>query len=337
MARSHALRAAAEHVRSDGSTYHVVTYEASTGAVTSKGTAQGYNAESTWSRGQAWAIYGFTLAYRYTGDAALLDAARRTADYWLSHIPADEVPYWDFKVPNLTTQPRDNSAAAIAASVLLELGQLDPDGTHRDRYRAQADATLASLASSAYLAAGPLFAAILKHGTGNKPSNVGVNAGLVYGDYYFVEALLRATGLPPCEPPPAPPPQGDAILAVVGVSASGHDGNVPQNTLDNNLGTRWSANGDPQWIRFDLGTAKSIAGLTIAWYLGNTRRASFAIQTSGNGTSWTARWSGQSSGTTTQHKPYDLAGVTARYVRILGHGNTTNDWNSITEVDIYGH
>ena len=99
---SHALKAAANHVRTDGSTYHVVTYRASTGAVVDRGTAQGYHDESTWSRGQAWAIYGFTTAYRYTGHPTLLNAARRTADYWISHVPTDEVPYWDFEAPNLT-------------------------------------------------------------------------------------------------------------------------------------------------------------------------------------------------------------------------------------------
>jgi unsaturated chondroitin disaccharide hydrolase len=194
MAQSHARHSAADHVRSDGSTYHVVAYSLSTGAVLAKGTAQGYNTESTWARGQAWAIYGFTMAYRYTGDTVLLEAARKTADYWIRYVPADEVPYWDFEAPNLTTQPRDSSAAAVAASGLLELSALDPDATRRGKYRAQADATLASLKSTAYLTSGPPFAAILKHGTHNAKKGIGVNAGLVYGDFYFMEALRRASG-----------------------------------------------------------------------------------------------------------------------------------------------
>jgi unsaturated chondroitin disaccharide hydrolase len=350
MAHTHARRVAAEHIRSDGSTYHVIVYNATTGARLSGKTAQGYKNESTWARGQAWAIYGFTMAYRYTGDPTLLDAARRVADYWLTHLPPDDVPYWDFEAPNLTTQPRDSSAGAIAASGLLALATLDPDASRRDAYRAQADATLASLTSPAYLTAGPPFAAILQHATHNKPRGIAVDTGLIYGDYYFMEALLRQAGLPPRQPPtnpppapppapppPPPPPQGDVILAVKAFSASAHQaGNPPKNTLDNNLNTRWSAEGDAAWIRFDLGTTKTIAGLTIAWYLGTQRRSSFAIQTSGNGSSWTTRWSGQSSGTTAQHEPYDFADVKARYVRIVGHGNTQNAWNSITEVDIYG-
>jgi unsaturated chondroitin disaccharide hydrolase len=328
MAQSHALRAAAEHVRSDGSTYHVVNYSPTTGAVKGRSTAQGYNTESTWARGQAWAIYGFTMAYRYTRHSTLLQAARLTADYWISHVPADEVPYWDFEAPNLTTQPRDSSAAAIAASGLLELSQLDPNATRRQAYRAQAQATLTSLSSPAYLAQGTPNDAILLHGTSNQPKG-NVDTGLIYGDYYFLEAMIRAQDLPP--------QTSDVNLPVAAVTASAHDGNVPQNTLDNNLNTRWSAQGDGQWIRFDLGATKTVSQLAAAWYLGNTRTAQFDVQTSSTGTTWTTRFTGVSSGTTTQSERYDFPDVAARYVRILGHGNSQNTWNSITEVDIYGH
>jgi unsaturated chondroitin disaccharide hydrolase len=306
----------------------VVTYNRTTGTVISRGTAQGYNNESTWARGQAWAIYGFTVAYRYTGHATLLQAARLTADYWLNHVPADEVPYWDFEAPDLTTQPRDSSAAAIAASGLLELAQHDPDTSRRQVYLAQAQATLNSLSSSAYLAQGTPNKAILLHGTSNKPKGK-ADTGLIYGDYYFLEALTRAQRLTT--------PTPDVNLAVVAVTASAHDGNVPQNTLDNNLSTRWSANGNGQWIRFDLGATKTIAKVSAAWYLGNTRQATFDVQTSSNGTTWTTQFAGMSSGTTTQSETYDFADVAARYVRIVGHGNSQNTWNSITEVDIYGH
>jgi unsaturated chondroitin disaccharide hydrolase len=328
-AHSHALRTAAEHVRPDGSTYHVVTYYASNGTVKSKGTAQGYNAESTWARGQAWAIYGFTMAYRYTGDPALLQVARRTADYWLGHIPTDEVPYWDFEAPDLTTQPRDSSAAAIAASGLLDLATLDPDAMRQQGYLAQALATLESLSSTAYLAQGTSNPAILLHGTSNKPANKGVDAGLIYGDYYYLEALIRAGAY-------VPPPPAEVNLAVKAVTASSHDGNMPQNTLDNNLSTRWSANGDGQWIRFDLGTTKTVSQVAVAWYQGNVRRATFTLQTSTDNTTWTTRQVGQSSGTTLQLEPYNITDVTARYVGIIGHGNSINTWNSITEVDILG-
>jgi unsaturated chondroitin disaccharide hydrolase len=191
MAVTHALTTARDHVRPDGSTYHVVDYSARTGAVTSRGTHQGFSATSTWSRGQAWAVYGFTMAYRETGDARFLDTARRTAAYFLAHLPEDHVPYWDFDLPSLVGEPRDSSAAAIAASGLLELARLEPDRRASGRYRDAATAMLTSLSSPAYLASGTTRGAILLHGTQNKPAG-NFDTGLIFGDYYFLEALLRA-------------------------------------------------------------------------------------------------------------------------------------------------
>ena len=136
MAVSHALRTMTEHVRADGSTYQVVNYDPKTGAVKAKSTNQGAGTESTWSRGQAWAIHGFTMAYRETGDQRFLDTARRTADYFIQHSPADRVPYWDFEAPGIPNEPRDSSAGAVAAAGLLELGRLESDpgrGRHLHR------------------------------------------------------------------------------------------------------------------------------------------------------------------------------------------------------------
>jgi unsaturated chondroitin disaccharide hydrolase len=191
MAVSHALKTRQEHVRPDGSTYHVVTFDPATGLVRSKGTAQGYSATSTWARGQAWAIYGFTMTYRETGDARFLDTARRTADYFLAHLPSAQVPYWDFQAPNIPNEPRDSSAAAIAASGLLELSRLEPDVIRQHNYLSGALAMLGALASPAYLAEGTANSAILLHGTNNKPGG-DYDTGLIWGDYYFLEALLRA-------------------------------------------------------------------------------------------------------------------------------------------------
>jgi chitodextrinase len=120
------------------------------------------------------------------------------------------------------------------------------------------------------------------------------------------------------------------------VSASAHDGNVPANTVDGNLGTRWSASGDGQWIQYDLGRAHAVSSVAIAWHSGDTRASIFEIQTSTDGSLFTTRFSGQSSGTTTALETYALAGVGARHVRILGHGNTLNAWNSIAETEIRG-
>jgi unsaturated chondroitin disaccharide hydrolase len=202
MAVSHALKTMANHVRSDGSTYQVINYNPTSGAIKSKSTNQGYNTESTWSRGQAWAGYGFTMAYRETGDPRLLDTARKTADYFLMHLPADQVPYWDFELPSISGQPRDSSAAAIAASGLIELSQRETDAQRSAIYLSAARNILTSL-SQAYLAEGTTSKAILLHGTQNKPDGK-YDTGLIYGDYYFVEALLRYPTTPP--PPDTTPP-----------------------------------------------------------------------------------------------------------------------------------
>ncbi|MFL5781459.1 MAG: glycoside hydrolase family 88 protein [Thermoleophilaceae bacterium] len=189
-ALEHALTTAREHVRADGSTFHLVVFDSNTGAVRRKGTVQGYSDSSTWSRGQAWAVYGFTLAYRETGDSRMLDTARRVADWYVAHLPSDKVPYWDFNAPGIPNEPRDSSAAAVAASGLIELAELDPDVVRSRRYLGVAEATLASLSSPAYLAEGTSSRSILLHGTSNKPAGE-YDRGLIYGDYYFLEALLR--------------------------------------------------------------------------------------------------------------------------------------------------
>ncbi|MGE0869945.1 MAG: glucuronyl hydrolase [Kofleriaceae bacterium] len=185
---SHARRSLADHVRPDGSTYHVVVYDDDDGDVTWRGTRQGADDETTWSRGQAWAVYGFTMMYRETQEADFLDGARKTADWYIAHLPADFVPYWDFDRPN---EERDSSAAAIAASGLLELAHLETDTANAVRYRDAAFATLASLASSAYLAQGTSSQATLLHAVTSKPGDNEVDVSLIYGDYYFHEALLR--------------------------------------------------------------------------------------------------------------------------------------------------
>src|SRR5437870_2739367 len=137
--------------------------------------------------------------------------------------------------------------------------------------------------------------------------------------------------------------QGTALptLSVAAVVASGNDGNVPQNTLDNNLATRWSAYGDGQWIRYDLGALTAINAVSIAWYLGTTRSTHFDIQVSLDTVTWTTVFSGQSSGQTLQLETYAFPPVAARYVRIVGHGQWSGPtplapWNSITEVGVQG-
>ncbi|MGI9082279.1 MAG: glycoside hydrolase family 88 protein [Thermoleophilaceae bacterium] len=202
MAYRHALTTLRDHVRPDGSTYHIVDYDTATGSVLQKATGQGADAESTWSRGQAWAIYGLTTAYRNTGDQRLLEGARRVADWWLRHVPRNGVPFWDFDAPALlrgTGLPaegsfapaRDSSAAAIAASGLLDLARLEPRRARSRRFRRAAVATVRTLASPRYLARGTSTRSILLHGTADYGHGI-ANTGLIYGDYYFLEALTRA-------------------------------------------------------------------------------------------------------------------------------------------------
>src|SRR6266516_642689 len=128
----------------------------------------------------------------------------------------------------------------------------------------------------------------------------------------------------------------------VAVVASGYqDPNVPQNTLDNNLSTRWSANGDGQWIQYDLGTTMAVSSVTIAWYQGTSWASAFEIKVSLDDTTWTPVFTGRSSGQTLQPERYDFPTLPGRYVRIVGHGQWSGTtqlglWNSITEVAIYG-
>jgi len=203
MAISHAVKTMQNHVRADGSTFHVVDYNTD-GTVFSKFTAQGARADTTWSRGQAWGLNGFTMVYRYTKNdpnvpaatsASFLATAQQLADYFINHLPPDFVPYWDFSQSG--TAPRDSSAAAIAASGLLDLSTqvtLQADST---RYRTAALNILSSLSSTAYLGDRVATDGILLHGTANFPGKSGVDTSLIYGDYYFVQGCYRARPAPP--------------------------------------------------------------------------------------------------------------------------------------------
>jgi unsaturated chondroitin disaccharide hydrolase len=191
IAETHALNTMKNHVRADGSTFHVVDYDPETGAIRAKNTAQGFADDSCWTRGQAWGVYGFTLTYRETKNPEFLKTACRLADYFIAHLPEDKIPYWDFQAPGIPNEPRDSSSGAIAASGMLELSTLVKDKKAAAKYRQAALDILASLCSSRYLAEGTASPAILLHATGAKPHNADVDVSLIYGDYYFLEALLR--------------------------------------------------------------------------------------------------------------------------------------------------
>ncbi|MBW2524291.1 MAG: glycoside hydrolase family 88 protein [Deltaproteobacteria bacterium] len=181
----HAERTAAEHIRADGTTYHVVDYDPASGDVLWRGHAQGATDESTWARGMAWGIYGFTMVHRHTGEPAMLATAERLAGWFIDHLPADHIPYWDFEAPDLPHEPRDTSAAAIAASALMDLADAVSDPARSATYRDAAHSILHSLTSTDYLAEGTSSSAILRHGYYHGPKSV------IFGDYYFIEAALR--------------------------------------------------------------------------------------------------------------------------------------------------
>ena len=213
IARSHANTTLKNHFRPDASTWHVVAYDEETGAVEKKQTSQGFSDESTWSRGESWALYGFTMMYRETKDPAYLEQARKVAEFIIPMLPKDGVPEWDFNAPgtkhafdmNAVGAPkaskfkwrpgdpvlRDSSAGAIMASAFVELSTFTP-GKDGKRYLKCAERILRTLASPEYLTAeGENGGFLLKHGVTNLHSWSGVDIPLTYADYYFLEALLR--------------------------------------------------------------------------------------------------------------------------------------------------
>jgi len=191
IAVSHALKTAENHFRQDGSTYHVVSYDSTSEEVLERGTQQGYSNESVWSRGQAWALYGFTMAYRETNDERFLRTAQRAADYFTQHLPSDFVPYWDFLAPNIPHEERDASAASIACSGLFELSDLSNEASSKHKYRRAAEKILASLCKPPYLSMGTNSMGILNHAVGSRPEGTEIDRSLIYGDYYFLEAIER--------------------------------------------------------------------------------------------------------------------------------------------------
>ena len=192
IACSHADKTLQEHFRPDASCYHVVDYDPATGNVLHRQTGQGYADESSWARGQAWAIYGYTICYRETGDTRYLDQAMRTFAYMKGHpnMPADYVPYWDMDAPDVPDEPRDASAAAIIASALYELSTYpveNPAGC-----KEYADNIMKSLSSPEYTAnPGENGRFIIKHCVGSIPHNSEIDVPLNYADYYYLEALKR--------------------------------------------------------------------------------------------------------------------------------------------------
>jgi unsaturated chondroitin disaccharide hydrolase len=179
-------------IRGDDSSYHTFYFNPENGEAVRGGTAQGYMDGSTWTRGQAWAIYGFALSYRYTGNPLYLETAKRTAAYFLKHLPEDQVAYWDFNVPVQQDTKRDSSASAIAACGLLEIiGHMEPNDPQCTYFQDAVHRSMRSLIDH-YSTIGQADAqGLLMHGSYSVRSGASPDDFMIWGDYYYMEALMR--------------------------------------------------------------------------------------------------------------------------------------------------
>ena len=195
IAVDHARTTMKHHFRPDFSSYHVIDYDTITGQVLKKNTHQGFADESAWSRGQAWALYGYTMCYRETRLPEFLEQAQNIEKYLFTHpnMPEDLIPYWDFDAPGIPDEPRDVSAATVIASALYELSLYDPE--KGERYRSNADKIIENLTKHYRATLKKDNGFLLLHSTGTKPTNTEVDVPIVYADYYFIEALMRKNKL----------------------------------------------------------------------------------------------------------------------------------------------
>lgn len=193
IAQSHADVTMKHHFRPDYSSYHVVSYDTITGQPEKKNTCQGYAHESSWARGQGWALYGYTMMFRESKQEKYLNQAINIAKFIMNHprLPEDKIPYWDFDAPDIPETLRDASAGALIASALIELSQYT-EGELSKQCLSVAETQLKTLSSTEYLAQpGTNCNFILKHSVGNFPGKGEVDVPLTYADYYYVEALVR--------------------------------------------------------------------------------------------------------------------------------------------------
>ena len=190
IAEEHASTTRRYFCREDGSTFHTFIFDPETGDPLHGRTHQGYADGSCWSRGQAWAIYGFSLAHAWTGREEHLETARSLAKYWLDNIPENGVPPWDFNAPDGASLP-DTSAATVAACGLMELAS-HVGGSEAESYRGVALKSLVTLDKD--FRQPEQHMGLLSNGVSSKPKGIGIGVSLVYGDYFYIEALLRAQG-----------------------------------------------------------------------------------------------------------------------------------------------
>jgi unsaturated chondroitin disaccharide hydrolase len=194
IADTHCLQTRRHLVRGDGSTAHEGIFDLETGEFLRQSTQQGLRADSSWARGQAWALYGFGTCYAFTGDSRYLDTASRCADFFIEQTGPDGVPPndWDERNPRVAYE---SSAAAIAASGLLQLAALVSDRLRATRYRDYAFQILRTLSEPPFLASdAPAWEGVLRHASYHERKGLGVDQSVMWGDYFFVEALGKCLG-----------------------------------------------------------------------------------------------------------------------------------------------
>lgn len=184
---------AREYIREDGSSRQVVLFDPKTGQVAGGARHQGYSDDSCWSRGQAWGIYGLCQVFKHTGEDKFLQISKKMASYFVKNLPEDFIPYYDFMDPNIPSVPKDSSASCITCSALLSLSQISYSPTERMEYLNWAERILVSLIEK-YLTWKDMDRfprGFIKEGCFNVNKNKGVHSELVFGDYFFLEALLK--------------------------------------------------------------------------------------------------------------------------------------------------
>jgi unsaturated chondroitin disaccharide hydrolase len=195
IALQHARTSRRHLVRGDGSTVHEGWFDVQSGEFLRAATHQGWRSDSAWARGQAWAIYGFSSAFTHSGDGDLLDAARRSADFYIASTPDHGVPPNDWLDP-APVVPYEASAAAIAAAGMLRLAAALHDDPSADLYRRYGLRILRTLRSTRFIAADTEgWEGILRHATYHYRNALGIDESVMFGEYYFVEALEMATAL----------------------------------------------------------------------------------------------------------------------------------------------
>jgi unsaturated chondroitin disaccharide hydrolase len=318
IATQHALTIARDFVRDDGSTWHLVYYDTLTGQVTERNAGSAFSVDSTWARGQAWAILGFAAAYRATLDERFLVAAHKVTDWYLANLPADGVPFWDFADPAIPFAAKDSSSAAIAVSGIIDLALADPSDARRATYLDAARSILGRLISPGYfsLQANP---AVLLHGTYSQSMGV-VDRGLAYGDSFFLEALLR---LRRADPGVAP------LRAVQALAAKGDAAAA----IDGDLETSWRSRGRTS-LDVQLPAVSEVGGVRVAVAGGDRHAAVLRVAVSEDGVHWSPVSRAVTSGETEGFETFDFGATPALWVRLTCDGTTAGAANRIAELRV---